>query len=280
MTIQQVVLSFGLCSVCPCTLVGICALPCPLVRPEQGAFFMAALLEYNGRMQVFMTMASSSAPDDEEHVFGPLPPPYELTQELADFEHKMHTNTWSAEASTWLDENVPLFDSGAYHFDANAWYPLACWLANQGIRNDIWHMCCMDIMFDCLDALPIVVKSSDPYLVRDLVTNWFHTRIGKNVHPKWDGLSSTLHQVPHPGNTKKEHVLSVIAAFSTPDLLAQVEHGIALQHHLGLAPYEFQRNDQSDTWRFTSWVLSPAVLGPSKSLDTFDVSHLDLNGPT
>ena len=47
----------------------------PLGPRDQGAFFMAALLEYNGRMQVFMTMASSSAPDDEEHVFGPLPPP-------------------------------------------------------------------------------------------------------------------------------------------------------------------------------------------------------------
>lgn len=252
----------------------------PFGPRDQGAFFRAALLEYNGCMQVFTTTSSSSAPDDEEHVFGPLPPPYELTQELADFEHKMRTNTWSIKDTAWLDENVPLFDSGAYHFDANAWYPLSCWLVDQGLRDDVWHMCCTDMMFQCLDALPIAVKSSDPHRVRDLVTNWFHTRIGKNVHPKWDDASSTLHQVPHPGNTKKEHLLSVIAAFSTPDLLAQVEHGIALQHHLGLAPYEFQRNDQSDTWRFSSWVLSPAVLGPSKLLDTFDVSHLDLNGPT
>lgn len=229
-------------------------------------------------MQVFATISPSADPDDED-VFGPLDPPYALTEELAGFEHKMRTHTWSAEDNAWLDENVPLFDSGAYAFEANDWYPLGCWLVAQGIREDIWLMCCKDMMFQRLDALPVAVKSSDPYLVRDLVTNWFHTRIGTSVHPKWDGASSTLHQIPHPGNIKKEHVESVIEAFATPELFAQMKHGVALQHHLGLAPYAFQRNDDSDVWRFASWALSPTVLGPSKPLDTFDVGHLNLNGP-
>lgn len=230
-------------------------------------------------MPVFATI-SHYPDDDEENIFGPLGPPYELTEELAAFEHKMQTNTWSNEDNAWLDENVPLFESGAYAFVANSWYPLGCWLTAQGIRDDIWLMCCKDMMFSPLDALPIAVKSSDPYLVRDLVTNWFHTRIGTPMHPKWDEASSTLYQVPHPGNIKKEHVELVISAFATSDLLAQMKHGVALQHHLGLAPYEFQRNESSDVWRFASWALSPTVLGPSTPLATFEVGHLDLNGPT
>lgn len=230
-------------------------------------------------MQVFATISPTADPDDED-IFEPPGPPYELTDELAALKDKMRANAWSNEDNVWLDENVPLFDSGAYAFGANDWYPLGCWLATQGIRDDLWLMCCKDLMLSPMDALPIAVKSSDPSLVRDLVTTWFHTRMGTHVHPKWDEASSILYQVPHPGNIKKEHVEAVIAAFSTPHLLAQMKHGVALHNHLGLTPYEFQRNGDSDVWRFASWALSPAVLGPSKPLDTFEVKHLDLNGPT
>ena len=205
-------------------------------------------------------------------------PPFSLDCNIAHIQRVLDTGTLGHSEAEWLDGNIPLFETGIYDFKANEWYPLACELAQKGIRKDLWAMCCKDFQFTFPNPFPATVKFSDPSEVRDLVTSWFHSNHNKKILPKWNPDTQELHSTASSLRIKPEHIYAVLDAFATPALAAEVRRGIAVNQFLGVEAYSQVFKEPSDTWRFASWILSPQVLGDTANphaCETFNMPDLD-----
>ena len=211
-------------------------------------------------------------PEDEKYNIGP---PFSLNCNLAHLRAKLTMGTWSDKETAWLDENVPLFDTGVYDFDPNEWYLFACELSLRRIRTDVWHACCTHIGFKYPTPFLILAKSSDPGNVRDLMTSWLYAHSNMKILPKWNDSTQHLHALSNPTRTKPEHIYALLHAFATPALAAAVNRGLAVNQSLGVNDYTPQLKDSEDAWRFVSWLLSPTVLGTSTPIEQFSIPALD-----
>ena len=210
-------------------------------------------------------------------------PPFNLECNMAHLQSVLASGLFGVNEIQWLNDNVPLFDTGIYNFKADDWYPLACELAKKGIRKDLWAMCCNDFQFTFTNPLQSIVKFSDASEVRELVTNWFFSHQNKKLLPKWNPDTQELHAVPSSLRIKPEHIYAVLNAFATPELVAEVHRGIAINQGLGIDMYTQIFKEPSDTWRFTSWILSSEILGRTKAVDaceTFDIPNLEDSAPS
>lgn len=214
--------------------------------------------------------------EDENYDIGP---PFSLDCNLAHLRTVFATGALGPAEIKWLDENVSLFETGAYHFKANDWYPFAFELARTGVRQDIWLTCCKDIQFEYPKPFVVPVKLANPDDVRELVTNWFYVHLNMDIRPKWDEDTQCLEGVRSSLRIKPDHVYAVLNAFATPELVAEVHRGLAINQMLDVKGYDKIFKDSSDTWRFASWILSPAVLGQKKAVEAFDIPDLGLGSP-
>ena len=219
------------------------------------------------------TIVDMDHPKDENYEMGP---PFGLECNLAHLSRVLAQGPLGPDENRWLDEHVPLFDTGIFDFKANEWYPFACELLRTSGRTDVWWLCCCDMQFEYPEAFPVPTKLSDPGQVRDVVANWFYVHLNKGILPKWNQETQCLESVRSSLRIKPEHIYAVLNAFATPELVSEVHKGLALNQTMDVKGYDLRFKDSSDTWRFASWLLSPAILGQKADVETFDIPDMGL----
>lgn len=190
-------------------------------------------------------------------------PPFGLTRVLAWLEKSWAACAWGDAEMSWLDENVPLFDTGIYAFDANRWYNLAAALCNANIRQDLWILCCCDMDFSWPNGLYIPSKLNHVPDVLAMTSSWCYSHASQLVCPSWEAKTQTLYAFPRTGPFTKEHTMPLLAAFSTPCLMEQVRKGVLVQQAFGLDHANDVLKDGNDARRWLAKVLHPNFLAPA-----------------